>query len=49
LEYALGRSLVLTLEGRYAWAEGEMGPDFVDFDRIDLSGAQGTVGIGLRF
>jgi hypothetical protein len=48
-DWSLGPSFFLTAEGRYAWAKADMGRDFVDFDRIDLSGFQATAGISLRF
>lgn len=49
LDLSLGPHLVASGEGRYQWGRGAMGPDFVDFDRIDLSGFQITVGIAARF
>jgi len=48
-EWSLGPSLLLTGEGRYAWARADMGGDFVDFDRMDLSGFEATAGIAIRF
>ncbi|MBN2371938.1 MAG: hypothetical protein JXO72_15760 [Vicinamibacteria bacterium] len=38
----------LTAEGRYQWAESDMGDDFL-YNRIDLSGASATVGFHMRF
>src|SRR6185503_5218438 len=32
------RRLVLTVDGRYVWAKGNLGRTWVDFDSIDLSG-----------
>ena len=49
LDHALSARLVLTGEGRYVWAEGDMGRDFVDFDDLDLSGMQVTAGFRVRF
>ncbi len=49
LEYNLRPSLALSLEGRYGLASGEMGPDFVGFDAMDLAGFQATVGLSARF
>jgi hypothetical protein len=40
--------LSLTAEGRYQWAEQDMGDDFAA-NRIDLSGASATIGLRLRF
>lgn len=48
-DWSLGPQFVLTAEARYAWARAELGKDFVDFDPMDLSGLQATVGISLRF
>lgn len=48
-EFSLGRSLLLTADGRYTWARGEMGSDFIDFDRMDLSGFQASAGLSIRF
>jgi hypothetical protein len=49
LDLSLGPHLIATGEGRYQWARAEMSQDFVGFDRIDLSGFQVTVGLGVRF
>jgi hypothetical protein len=38
----------LTAEGRYQWAESDMGDDF-QYNRIDLTGASVTVGFYVRF
>jgi hypothetical protein len=38
----------VTAEGRYQWAESDMGDDFL-YNRIDLSGASVTVGFYMRF
>ena len=46
---SLSPRVVLTGEGRYSWGRAEMGTDFVDFDQIDLSGFQATVGLSFRF
>ncbi|MEQ8331493.1 MAG: hypothetical protein RH859_13625 [Longimicrobiales bacterium] len=48
-EYALNPTFLLTAEGRYGWAEAEMGRDFVGFDAMDLAGFQATAGISARF
>ena len=48
-DWSLGPVFFLTAEARYAWARTEMGPDFVDFDPMDLSGLQATVGLSVRF
>jgi opacity protein-like surface antigen len=42
----------LVAEGRYQWAEDEMGDDFfrsTDQNRIDLSGVAATLGVHIRF
>lgn len=43
------RMLFLELEGRYQWAKATLGPDFIDFDRIDLSGFRMTAGVSILF
>jgi hypothetical protein len=48
-DLSLSPRIALTTEGKYAWAEAEMSQDFVDFDRIDLSGLSGSVGLTFRF
>jgi hypothetical protein len=45
----LHRRLYLTVEARYQWAAGELGPDFIDFDPIDLSGLRVGTGINIVF
>ncbi len=49
VDISLGTKVVLTGEGRYSWGKMAMGQDFADFDSIDLSGFQATVGLSLRF
>jgi hypothetical protein len=49
VELSLGKHLIATGEARYLWSEAEMSRDFVDFDDIDLSGAQIALGLALRF
>ncbi len=49
VDRALTARLVLTGEGRYVWAKGDMGTDFVGFDDLDLSGMQATAGFRVRF
>ena len=49
VDLSIGGPWVLTGEGRYSFASVEMDQDFVDFDDIDLSGFQLTVGLGVRF
>jgi hypothetical protein len=43
------RNVYLTVEGRYVWAHGKLGSDFVDFDGIDLSGFRLGSGVILVF
>ena len=50
IDVSLMPHLLLTGEGRYQWASAEMSRDFEgDFDPIDLSGFQLTVGVAARF
>ncbi len=48
-DVALTPNILLTGEGRYAWASAEMSSDFSGFDALDLSGFQATVGFAVRF
>lgn len=48
LEVSLGHRWLLSGEARYSWAEGDMNDDFSDFQPIDLSGFQLTIGIASR-
>ena len=49
VELSIDSSWLATGEARYLWSRDDMSRDFVDFDRIDLSGFQITVGIAARF
>ena len=50
VEYSLGPWVALTGEGRYVWARAKLDPDaFEGYDKIDLNGFTGTVGIRVRF
>lgn len=49
LETSLSPRIVLDLQGRYEWAEHDMGVEWQDFDPIDLSGFQVSVGLAVRF
>jgi hypothetical protein len=40
--------IALRGEGRYVWAKAPLGQDFSGFNRIDLSGVQGTLGLTFR-
>jgi len=40
--------LALRGEGRYVWAKAPLSRDFSGFNRIDLSGVQGTLGLTFR-
>jgi len=47
-ELSLGRFIMVTGEARYTWARGPMGQDYVNFNRIDLSGVSVTTGLSFR-
>lgn len=50
VDYSLAPHFLLTMEGRYSWAESvEMTGDFVGFEPMDLSGFQATIGFSARF
>ena len=39
------RRAYVTFDARYTWASGNLGPDWIDFDPIDLSGLRLSAGI----
>lgn len=47
-DVAMGARFALTGQIRYSWASSRMGFTFEDFDNIDLSGVQATVGVLVR-
>ncbi len=49
VDIKLTRQLYLSAEARCVWADAELKRDFVDFDRIDLSGLRITAGVQLAF
>ncbi len=48
-EIKLWRVLSLDVEGRYVWAHGELGSDFLGFDGIDLDGFRFSTGVSVMF
>jgi Outer membrane protein beta-barrel domain len=48
-DFAINPGMAFTVEARYAWAKGQLGPDFAGFNRIDLSGVSMTAGLTFRF
>lgn len=49
-DYSLGTRVLLNTEARYTFGSGELGRDFdPDFDPLDLSGLQLTMGLKFRF
>jgi len=50
VQWAFSPQLVVTAEGRYSLADADLDrPAYVDYEPIDLSGFQGTLGFGIRF
>jgi hypothetical protein len=49
VDVSLTPRFVLTGEGRYTYAKAKMDEDFIDFDKIDLSGFAITAGLAIRF
>jgi opacity protein-like surface antigen len=43
------RALFVDVEGRYVWAQGTLGSDFVGFDGIDLVGFRLSTGMRIAF
>lgn len=48
LDVSLGPRFLLDVQVQHVWASTELDNDFEDFDPIDLSGFQSTVGIAVR-
>jgi hypothetical protein len=48
IDIKLIKSLGLVFEGRYYWADADLGGDFVGFDPIDLDGARVMAGINWK-
>jgi len=48
VDFSLGLHIVLTGEGRFAWAKGPVGRDYAGFDHIDLSGLSVMAGLSIR-
>jgi len=54
VRFYLNRDVAIVAEGRYQWAEADMGDDFAPtepglINRLDLSGASAYLGVHLRF
>ena len=47
-DITLSPHVALRADARYLWAKAPLGPSFSNFDRIDLSGVQGTLGFTYR-
>lgn len=48
VDYNFSPQFGLTFDARYLHARGELGTSFKGYDRIDLSGVSGTVGLSVR-
>jgi outer membrane protein W len=49
VDFALSPRWGVTTEAKYSWAKAEMGGDYLNFGRIDLSGLSATMGLHVRF
>ncbi|HYW30222.1 MAG TPA: hypothetical protein VE869_01865 [Gemmatimonas sp.] len=49
VEFSLNPRFGIVTEARYDYARGEMGPQFVGYDKLDLSGVAATIGLNFRF
>jgi hypothetical protein len=49
LDVRIYRRLYATLDGRYLWAAGELGREWIDFDPIDLAGFRLSAGVNVVF
>ena len=47
-DFSLSPHVALRLDSRYVWAKAPLSRGFSGFDRIDLSGVQGTLGLTYR-
>ena len=43
------RRLYVTFDGRYRWASGDLGQEWINFDPIDLAGAHVSAGVNIVF
>ena len=43
------RRLYATVDGRYLWAAGELGREWIDFGPIDLAGFRLSAGLNVVF
>jgi opacity protein-like surface antigen len=48
VDYNFSPQLGLTFDARYLHARGDLGTSFKGYDRIDLSGVTGTIGLSVR-
>jgi len=48
VDYNITPKLGISLDARYLHARGELGTSFSGYERIDLSGVTGTVGLSFR-
>jgi len=49
VDYNFSPRFGLSFDARYLHANGELGPSFQGYERIDLSGVSATVGLSVRF
>ena len=47
-DISLSPHVALRLDSRYVWAKAPLSQGFIGFDKIDLSGVQGTLGLTYR-
>ena len=48
VDYNISPRLGISFDARYLHARGELGPSFTGYERIDLSGITGTIGLSFR-
>ena len=48
VDYNISPRLGISFDARYLHARGELGPSFSGYERIDLSGVTGTIGLSFR-
>ena len=48
VDYNISPRLGISFDARYLYGRGELGPSFTGYERIDLSGVTGTIGLSFR-
>ena len=49
VDIRMWRRMYATFDVRHHWAAGDLGPEWIDFDPIDLAGTRVSAGINVAF